>query len=61
MFCYNSFTGVILFNVMAVNFRSDPKGRRIGMLRLSFTAFTVWWLSAEAAMLTMLFSKVNHH
>lgn len=61
MFCYNLFTGVILFNVMAVNFRRDLEGRRIGMLRLSFIAFTVWWLSAEAGMLTMLFSKENHH
>lgn len=57
MFCYNLFTGVILFNVMAVNFRRDSEGRRIGMLRLSFTAFTVGWLSAEAAMLAMFFSK----
>lgn len=60
MFCYNLFTDVLLFNVTAVNFRRDSEGRRIGILRLSFTAFTVWWLSAEAMMLAMFFSKENH-
>lgn len=60
MFCYNLFTDVILFNVTAANFRRDSEGRRIGILRLSFTAFTVWWLSVKAMMLAMFFSKENH-
>lgn len=58
--CSVTIYSLILFNVTAVNFRRDPEGRRIEMLRLSFTAFTVWWLSAEAAMLAVFFSKENH-